>query len=135
MGALNKLKSLRYLRISTYPNIQNFNIPKILEDVENLRELCLVSPSPQIQQVVGKDGIEVTQITPIMASDLKREMDGVLPLKLRNITISGSGFNKLAEGIFSVSRYFVLKSLINFFICVYRESNLPSSISPSKTLL
>ena len=43
MGALNKLNSLRSLRISTYPNIHNFNIPKILEDVENLRELCIVS--------------------------------------------------------------------------------------------
>lgn len=103
MGALNKLNSLRSLRISTYPNIQNFNIPKILEDVENLRDLCIVSPAPQIQQTIGKDGMEVTQMIPVMASDLKKEMDGYLPLKLRNITISGIGFNKLAEGIFNVN--------------------------------
>ena len=103
MGALNKLNSLRSLRISTYPNIHNFNIPKILEDVENLRELCIVSPAPQTQLIVGKDGIEVTQIIPVMASDLKKEMDGSLPPKLRNITISGNGFNKLAESIFNVS--------------------------------
>lgn len=38
------------------------------------------------------------------ASDLRMELYGLLPRKLKDLTISGSGFNRLADGILDVRR-------------------------------
>lgn len=51
---------------------------------------------------IGKDGLEQIQMIQVPASDLKKEMDGILPSKLKNITISGEGFSRLADYIFKV---------------------------------
>jgi hypothetical protein len=80
--------------MSTYPKINNFNIPKVLENVENLRYLWIEAP-----QSVSADGQSKGGGASV---DLKREMEGRLPLKLKNITISGTGFTKLADNIFRV---------------------------------
>lgn len=107
------MKSLRSLRISTYPNIQNFNIPKVLETAENLRNLWIESPAPKTIIVVGNDGLEQVEKVPVPASDLKKEMYGQLPSKLKNITISGDGFSRLAETIFEVKFYTFVNSSQN----------------------
>jgi hypothetical protein len=79
--------------MSTYPKINNFNIPKVLDNVENLRYLWIEAPQSNPSSDGKGGGSSV---------DLKREMEGRLPLKLKNITISGKGFTKLAENIFKV---------------------------------
>lgn len=107
-GALNKLHCLRSLRLSTYPNLPNFNIPIILENVENLRSLWIESPASKIVKMTSKEGIEAFQAVQETASDLRKEMDGVLPPKLKTITISGRGFNRLADDIFEGVRSVVL---------------------------
>jgi hypothetical protein len=80
--------------MSTYPKINNFNIPKVLENVDNLRYLWIEAPQPDSADGQSKGGGS--------SVDLKREMEGRLPLKLRNITISGMSFTKLADNIFRV---------------------------------
>jgi len=87
--------SLRSLKISTYSNINNFNIPRILENVENLRELWIES-----QLVSGGD--EKTALNKMLSTDLRKEMEGYFPLKLKNITFSGNGFSNLAANILEV---------------------------------
>lgn len=101
-GVLNKFKSLRTLRISTYPQLLSFNIPILLDGVDSLRELWIESPAPKMVKVTSKEGFETYQWAQDAASDLKQELSGYLPTKVRKITISGPGFNKLAEGIFDV---------------------------------
>lgn len=67
-----------------------------------MRELWIKSPAPKIVTTIGKDGLEQIQMIQVPASDLKKEMDGILPSKLKNITISGEGFSRLADYIFKV---------------------------------
>lgn len=109
-GALSKLNSLRSLRISTYPNLHNFNIPRILEHCANIRNLWIEAPI----SVSVDDSIHTAAPAPVIGTDLRREMDGFLPHKLGNITISGSEFNTLSDNIFKV----VLnrKDNLNFYI-------------------
>lgn len=99
---LSNFKSLRTLHLSTYPQLSTFNIPTILESVDSLRELWIESPSPKMVKVTSKEGFETYQLVQDAASDLRQELFGYLPRKVRKITISGSGFNKLSEGIFDV---------------------------------
>jgi hypothetical protein len=80
--------------MSTYPKINNFNIPKVLENVDNLRYLWIEAPQSDSADGQNKGGGS--------SVDLKQEMDGKLPLKLKNITISGMSFTKLADNIFRV---------------------------------
>lgn len=96
---MNKFQNLRSLRLSTYPGLNNFNIPTILDDVENVRDLWIEAPAPKLVKVVTKDGLETYQLVQESASDLRTELSGTLPRKLKNLTISGAGFNKLADRI------------------------------------
>uniref|UniRef100_A0A182FJ01 Chaoptin n=1 Tax=Anopheles albimanus TaxID=7167 RepID=A0A182FJ01_ANOAL len=106
-GVLNKLHHLRSLRISTYPALASFNIPRILENANNLRELWIEAPKPpsphsssSSPSSVGAKGVKQTgnpSGQPVPATDLRREMDGELPRKLRTITIGGTGFSRLSD--------------------------------------
>lgn len=49
------------------------------------------------------DGLETYKLVQDSASDLRMELYGFLPRKLKNLTISGAGFNRLSDGIFDVS--------------------------------
>lgn len=104
-GALEYLKTLRSLRLSTYPNIDDFNIPEIINDVDNLRELWIDAPEPPkrpdvLEAGVGGGSLPVTQS---VATDLRNEMQGILPAKLSTIILSGSGFIQLADNILDVT--------------------------------
>ncbi|XP_055525782.1 chaoptin [Wyeomyia smithii] len=100
-GLLNKLRYLRTLRVSTYPNIQNFNIPRILENSHNLRELWIDAPKPPQDRSDsgGSSAPRTPKLASVPASDMRREMEGLLPRKLQSITFSGSGFNNLADNV------------------------------------
>lgn len=102
---MNKFENLRSLRLSTYPGLSNFNIPTILEDVDNLRELWIESPAPKLVKVVTKENLETYQLIQESASDLRMELYGTLPRKLKFFTISGSGFNRIADGILDVRKF------------------------------
>lgn len=97
-GALSKIIHLRSLRISSYSNINNFNIPKILENVPNLRSLWIEAPEPIQSSADNSNPI-------LVSTDLRKEMDGLLPVKLREITISGQGFTKIADSILNVMSF------------------------------
>uniref|UniRef100_A0A1Q3FSG3 Putative conserved secreted protein n=1 Tax=Culex tarsalis TaxID=7177 RepID=A0A1Q3FSG3_CULTA len=97
-GILNKLHFLRTLRISTYPNVQHFNIPRILENADNLRELWIEAPKPPSQEKT-ENGSKTPKPVSVPSSDLRREMEGMLPRKLKSLTFGGSGFNKLADNV------------------------------------
>ncbi|XP_055618814.1 chaoptin [Toxorhynchites rutilus septentrionalis] len=92
-GVLNKLHFLRTLRISSYPHIPSFNIPKILESAHNLRELWI--QAPKSFEPFDHSSKPVSAVP----SDLRGEMDGLLPRKLKSITFGGFGFNRLADNI------------------------------------
>lgn len=94
---------LRSLRLSTYPSLQYFNIPTILDDVENVRDLWIEAPAPYLDKLVTLEGLETYKMVQDSASDLRMELYGLLPRKLKNLTISGAGFNRLADGILDVS--------------------------------
>lgn len=100
---LNKFQNLRSLRLSTFPGLSNFNIPQILDDVDNVRELWIEAPAPKMVKVVSKEGLETWQLIQEPASDLRAELYGMLPRKLKDLTISGAGFNQLADGVLEVS--------------------------------
>ncbi|KAF5276013.1 hypothetical protein FQA39_LY00809 [Lamprigera yunnana] len=73
IGALNKMNYLRTLKIGTY-NVKHFNIPRLVESNFGLRNL----------------EIEVKQETSLIS-----EMSGILPLKLRSLTIRGKALKNL----------------------------------------
>lgn len=102
-GVLNKFQNLRSLRLSTYPGLYNFNIPQILDEVDNVRELWIEAPAPKMLKIVTKEKLETWQLVQDSASDLRNELIGLLPRKLKDLTISGAGFNRLADGILEVS--------------------------------
>lgn len=79
-----------------------------MDGVDSLRELWIESPAPKMVKVTSKEGFETYQLVQDAASDLKQELFGYLPAKVRKITISGPGFNKLAEGIFDVNSYYLI---------------------------
>lgn len=96
---------MRSLKISTYPNVPQFNIPRIISNLENLRELWIEAPSaPKISTFQPTDlSMPVVVTPPIVASDLRAEMTGALPVKLRKVTIGGRGFSKIDDTILNVS--------------------------------
>lgn len=96
---MGRSTSLRSLRVSTYSNLPDFNIPKIVENLLNLQKLWISSPEPQ--KIIAAQNSEVTYKT-VSGTDLREEMAGNLPLKLREITISGNGFTDLSETILKV---------------------------------
>lgn len=96
-GALGKSTSLRSLQLSTYSGLPDFNIPNIVSNLSNLQKLQISSPEPQ--KVISGPKITYKNVA---ATDLRKEMAGQLPLKLREITISGKGFKSISETIFQV---------------------------------
>lgn len=78
----------------------------MLDDVDNVRDLWIEAPAPKLVKVVTKEGLETYQLVQDSASDLRTELYGLLPRKIKNLTISGAGFNRLAEGILDVSNPF-----------------------------
>ncbi|XP_031631630.1 chaoptin isoform X2 [Contarinia nasturtii] len=93
-GALGKSSSLRSLQISPYLNIADFNIPTIVSQLLNLQKLCISAPEPQ--KITTGPKVTYKSVT---ATDLRKEMTGRLPLKLREIMISGEGFTSISDTI------------------------------------
>lgn len=81
-----------------------FNIPRVIGDLENLRDLWIEAPSsPKVSSLQPTDlSVPVTPSIQIIASDLRTEMTGTLPVKLRKITIGGTGFTKIDDNILNV---------------------------------
>ncbi|KAJ9598947.1 hypothetical protein L9F63_010541 [Diploptera punctata] len=78
-SALSKMTSLRTLKISSYREVKEFNIPEIVKMNYGLRDLHL----------------EVFENTP-----LEEELSGQLPTKVRNITVSGRGISNIPDNLF-----------------------------------
>lgn len=83
VGALSKLNFLRTLKIGAY-NAKYFNIPRMVESNYALRNL----------------EIEVNRET-----NLKSEMSGKLPLKLRSVTLTGKSLKNLDADVLDGVRY------------------------------
>lgn len=90
-GALCKMNALRTLQISVYHEVKNFNLPTILSKNYGLRNL---------------------EINVDFETNLGKEMEGVLPHKLKNITFSGSSLKSLDSDILDVSKYFAIISCV-----------------------
>lgn len=102
-GALERIPNLRSLRVSTYPNVRDFNIPTIVAYLDNLRDLWIDAPvAPKVSSSFPTEMPVTTTAQPIIASDLRKEMTGRLPTKLRRVTIGGKGFTQIADNILSV---------------------------------
>lgn len=76
--------------------------------MDNLRELWIEAAEPiKIPQIILEANIvspSQTSTTPVQIStDLRKEMDGELPAKLKKITISGTGFTQLYDQFLDVS--------------------------------
>ncbi|CAH2085309.1 unnamed protein product [Euphydryas editha] len=78
-GAFSKMYGLRTLKISVNGNVRDFNIPKILTHNDALENLYLQVDNSQI--------------------DLSKEMQGLLPSKLNNITITGRALKFLSQNL------------------------------------
>ncbi|KAJ6640078.1 Chaoptin, partial [Pseudolycoriella hygida] len=103
LGALKPINSLRSLKISPCLSIPTFNIPNLLEESDNLRELWIESPAPRVQHEVAFDAIANigrTEPKTPLSTDLRKEMLGDFPTKLRSVTISGKSFSNIADTIF-----------------------------------
>uniref|UniRef100_A0A182PNT2 LRRCT domain-containing protein n=1 Tax=Anopheles epiroticus TaxID=199890 RepID=A0A182PNT2_9DIPT len=102
-GVLNKLHYLRSLRVSTFPALPNFNVPRILENANNLRELWIEAPKPHSNAGAAGAAVGATakasKPIAVAATDLRREMDGALPRKLQSITFGGVGFSRLSDTV------------------------------------
>lgn len=75
--------ALRTLKITTYTNARDFNIPKMLTYNPSLENLYIDVNDPGV--------------------NLGLEMNGQLPCKLSNITITGRDLKFLSEYLLSVS--------------------------------
>lgn len=101
-GTLDTLRSLRSLRMSTYPGCPLFNIPDVVDKVPNLRELWIEAPEPRAAVLdVAADPLQGSGSVPMKSfdTDLAAEMAGELPPKLRNVTFSGRGFAALGDAV------------------------------------
>ncbi|XP_050421139.1 chaoptin [Adelges cooleyi] len=84
-GALNKMVSLKTLVISTFVGVKDFNVASVIADVHTLKNLHL-----QVDKM----------------SRIGKEFNGLLPYKLRNITISGKALHGfLTNNLFQGMRY------------------------------
>lgn len=110
------MNHLHSLTISCYPQVNNFNIPKILENVSSLRALRLKAfeahpPHSPSSSSSGSslDNVHVPQsMIPAAKNhdcDFRREMDGRLPGKLSMIEFTGKGIKKLGDNLFAVRRW------------------------------
>lgn len=102
--------------MSPYPNIKDFNIPDITVNVNNLRELWIEAKEPELGHGVSKmnqtGGHQSIESKIAFSTNLRKEMIGLLPLKLKRVEISGSGFTQLADDIFNVIFFFYFNFLI-----------------------
>lgn len=106
-GTLGTTASLKSLHLSPYPNVYDFNIPNLVHGLDNLRSIWIDAPvAPRVSATSAPATIVYAPLVSqksILASDLRKEMFGTLPRKLRSITVAGKGFNTVAETILSVS--------------------------------
>lgn len=91
--------------MSPYPNIEHFNIPSVIDNIHNLRELWIEAPVQRSN--APNENLNEAQMGPnipksSVSTDLGREMVGDLPLKLRAITLSGTDFTRISENLFNV---------------------------------
>ncbi|XP_063912433.1 chaoptin-like isoform X1 [Zophobas morio] len=97
-GAFCKMHSLRTLKIDLYRNVKNLNIPRILQFNERLKNLEIF---------ISKD-----------AENLEREMSGLWPSKLYNLTLTGKGIKRLSTSMFQGIQ-------VPFFHLHLRNTSLP----------
>ncbi|XP_053678654.1 chaoptin [Anopheles nili] len=102
-GILNKLRYLRSLKISTFPSFPNFNIPRIIQNVKNLREIWIEAAKSTNSSIdrIKTPSAASKQAKPdaYAMTDLHREMEGILPRKLQSIIFGGGGFNRLSDSL------------------------------------
>lgn len=99
--------SLQSLALSCYSQVNQFNIPRLLENVLSLRALQLkafeVHPHSHPSSTVDNVHVPQSMVPPVQHDcDFKREMEGPMPSKLSEIQFSGSGIRNLADNLFSV---------------------------------
>ncbi|CAH0723585.1 unnamed protein product, partial [Brenthis ino] len=80
-GAFSKMYGLRTLKISVNGNVRDFNLPKILTQNAALENLYIQVDNNQV--------------------DLSKEMNGYLPSKLNNLTITGRALRALSQKVLS----------------------------------
>lgn len=117
LGALGNMSYLRTLKISAYSNINNFNIPQLITHVPSIRSLWVYEPSDVTTNATK------SKTTPIK-TDLRLEMEGKLPEKLREVQITGQGFQAIAENILNG----IQSPKLHFAIVNTSISNLPDNL-------
>lgn len=90
--------ALQTLKMGSYHNVKNFNIPRVLKKNSGLRHL----------------EIQVDHET-----SLQKEMDGQMPPKMRNITFSGVGLITFTSDLLQVTIF-----LINFLKNLKKNLNV-----------
>ncbi|CAB3222289.1 unnamed protein product [Arctia plantaginis] len=80
-GVISKMYGLRTLKITAYTNVRDFNVPKLLTYNAGLENLLI-----DIEEFMNEFG---------------REMYGVMPSKLNNITITGRPLKYLSQYLLS----------------------------------
>nr|CAD7393868.1 unnamed protein product [Timema cristinae] len=92
-GAFSKMTSLRTLHLSPFKGVRHFNIPQVILSNSGLRQLHVECHEPP---------------------GLQDEMNGVLPGKVRNITMSGEQLrtlpHNLLQGVRSPRLHFVVRN-------------------------
>lgn len=95
------MSSLKRLIISPYPDVINFNIPLVVEEIETLRQLEIEAPKAIPVAYAGDAGF-MRPKGPDPQTDLRLEMDGILPPKLKTVVLRGRGFKQVANNILNV---------------------------------
>lgn len=98
-GSLESLPHLRSLKVTAYSHLKDFNIPNLLANHHNIRELWIEAPQPFMRIIPQSQGQEPKIVQMGSPTDLMKEMSGHLPSKLKNITFSGPQFSALGETI------------------------------------
>lgn len=114
-GCLDALPHLRQLKLTAYSHLEHFNIPYLLRNHYNIRQLWIEAPQPFTRIIKKGSGPnqEMQTVQMGMPTDLLREMEGHLPQKLTNITFSGPQFSTINENILMV-RKAVKKNILQF---------------------
>lgn len=127
---MDTLGSLRSLHLSPYPNIDHFNIPDIIDNIYNLRDLWIEAPIESKQSLDISDasiGGGLPTVKRSISTNLGEEMSGDLPLKLRTITFSGTGFTQIHDNVFSVNipyfHVYTKNDFLTFYYFSFREFN------------
>lgn len=101
LGALRNSNSLKSLRISTCPHIEDFNVPRIISEMNNLRSLWIEAPVAPHTSTSSQGTTQIIAKT-VIATDLRKEMAGPLPYKLRKLTVSGKGYKIISDVLLNV---------------------------------